>query len=106
MNYTDGNLKFIRNGSKYTLFLDRTAVSWQEPATEGTQTVVGYSYNEVDISAETVSREAFIAGLIHTRYSLDDEISILRQKESKPNEFAVYNAFAEECKVRVSELFE
>ena len=106
MNYTDGNLKFIRNGSKYTLFLDKTAASWQEPATEGTQTVVGYSYNEVDISAETVSREAFIAGLIHTRYSVDAEISILRQKDSKPEEFEAYNAFAEECKLMVSKLFE
>ena len=105
MNYTDGNLKYIRNGNKYTLFLDRTAVSWQEPAAEGTQTVVGYSYNEVDISADTVSREAFIAGLIHTRYSVDDEISVLRQKDSKPEEFKAYNEFAEECKVRVSELF-
>ena len=105
MNYTDGNLKFIRSGNKYTLFLDRTAVSWQEPAAEGTQTVVGYSYNEVDINADTVSREAFIAGLIHTHYSVDDEISILRQKDSKPEEFADYNAFAEECKSRVLELF-
>ena len=105
MNYTDGNLKFIRNGSKYTLFLDKKAASWQEPAMEGTQTVVGYSYNEVDISAETVSREAFIAGLIHTRYSVDGEISILRQKDSKPEEFEAYNTFAEECKVRVSALF-
>lgn len=105
MNYTDGNLKFIRNGSKYTLFLDRTAVSWQEPAAEGTQTVVGFAYKEVDIVAEEVSREAFIAGLIHTRYSVDNEISILRQKDSKPEEFEAYNAFAEECKMLVSELF-
>lgn len=105
MNYEDGNLKYIRNGNKYTLFLDRTAVSWQEPAAEGPQTVVGYSYNEVDINSDTVSREAFIAGLIHTRYSVDDEISILRQKDSEPEEFEAYNAFAEECKVRVSELF-
>lgn len=105
MNYTDGNLKFIRSGNKYTLFLDKRSASWQEPAIEGTQTVVGYSYNEVDINAETVSREAFISGLIHTRYSVDDEVSILRQKESKPQEFEAYNAFAEECKVRVLELF-
>ena len=105
MNYTDGNLKYIRNGSKYTLFLDRTAVSWQEPAAEGTQTIVGFAYKEVDIIAEEVSREAFIAGLIHTRYSVDDEISILRQKDSKPEEFDAYNAFREECKMLVSELF-
>lgn len=105
MNYTDGNLKFIRSGNQYTLFLDKRAASWQEPATEGTQTVVGFSYNEVDITAGNVSREAFIAGLIHTQYSVDDEISILRQKDSKPAEFEAYDEFAEECKVRVSELF-
>ena len=105
MNYTDGNLKFIRSGNKYTLFLDKKAASWQEPAMEGTQTVVGYNYEEVDISADRASRESFIAGLIHTRYSVDDEISILRQKELKQQEFAAYNTFAEECKVRVSELF-
>lgn len=105
MNYTDGNLKFIRSGNQYTLFLDKRAASWQEPAIEGTQTVVGYKYEEIDIAADNASRESFIAGLIHTRYSVDDEISILRQKESKPQEFEAYNAFAEECKVRVSELF-
>ena len=105
MNYTDGNLKFIRSGNQYTLFLNKRAASWQEPATEGTQTVVGYNYEEVNISADHTSRESFIAGLIHTRYSVDNEISILRQKESKPQEFAAYNTFVEECKVRVSELF-
>ena len=105
MNYTDGNLKFIRSGNKYTLFLDKRAASWQEPAIEGTQTVVGYKYEEIDISADHASRESFIAGLIHTRYSVDDEISILRKKELKPQEFESYNTFAEECKVRVSELF-
>jgi len=106
MNYTDGNLKFIRSGNQYTLFLDKRAASWQEPSMEGTQTVVGYNYEEVDISADHASRESFIAGLIHTRYTVDDEISILRKKESKPQEFEAYNTFAEECKVRVSELFE
>lgn len=105
MNYTDGNLKYIRSGNKYTLFLDKTAVSWQEPAIEGTQTVVGYNYEEIDIEADHASRESFIAGLIHTRYSVDAEISILRQKESKPQEFEAYNTYAEECKVRVSALF-
>lgn len=67
---------------------------------------MGYSYNEVDINANTASRESFIAWMIHTRYSVDDEISILRQKDSKPEKFESYNEFVEECKSRVSELFE
>jgi hypothetical protein len=31
-------------------------------------------------------------------YSIDDEIAIIRQKDSKPEEFAEYNAFVERVK--------
>ena len=31
-------------------------------------------------------------------YSVDDEIAIIRQKDSKPEEFAEYNAFVEKIK--------
>jgi hypothetical protein len=31
-------------------------------------------------------------------YSIDDEIAIIRQKDSKPEEFADYNAFVERIK--------
>ena len=31
-------------------------------------------------------------------YSIDDEIAIIRQKDSKPEEFAEYNAFVEKIK--------
>ena len=37
--------------------------------------------------------------LLRERYSLSEELSILRQRDEKPEEFAVYNSFAEECKV-------
>ena len=35
---------------------------------------------------------------IRERYSIDDELALLRQRESKPDEFAEYNAFVESCK--------
>ena len=35
---------------------------------------------------------------IRARYSLDAELAILRQRDTKPEEFAAYNAFAESCK--------
>ena len=37
--------------------------------------------------------------LIRARYSVSAELALLRQREDKPEEFAVYNEFAEECKV-------
>lgn len=36
--------------------------------------------------------------LIRARYSLSDEFAILRQRDEKPDEFAEYCAYAEECK--------
>lgn len=35
---------------------------------------------------------------IRERYDFDDEIAILRQRESKPDEFAEYNTYCERCK--------
>ena len=35
---------------------------------------------------------------IRKKYSVSQEFSILRQRDTKPEEFAAYNAYAEECK--------
>lgn len=35
---------------------------------------------------------------IRERYTTDDELAIQRQRDTKPEEFAVYNAFCEACK--------
>ena len=35
---------------------------------------------------------------IRRRYSISSELAILRQRDSKPKEFAEYNAYAEACK--------
>lgn len=37
---------------------------------------------------------------IRERYSLNDELAILRQRDTKPNEFNDYNTYVEECKAR------
>lgn len=44
--------------------------------------------------------------LIRERYSLSEELSILRKREEAPEEFAAYNAFAEECKKKAKEEME
>lgn len=40
---------------------------------------------------------------IRKRYSESEEFAILRQKDEKPEEFAEYYAYCEECKTRVKE---
>ena len=49
------------------------------------------SYTQDDYKAKVVE-------LIRQRYSIDEEIAILRQRDTKPEEFAAYNTYAEECK--------
>ena len=36
-------------------------------------------------------------------YSLSAELAILRQRDSKPEEFAAYNEYVEQCKKEVKE---
>ena len=52
---------------------------------------------EADRMAEE-RRAAAISSRIRARYSVDDEIAILRQRDAKPDEFAEYNAFVEAIK--------
>ena len=43
---------------------------------------------------------ARVSELIRERYSLDAELAILRQRNTKPDEYEAYNAFCEECKAK------
>lgn len=47
--------------------------------------------------------EAAIIAKIRERYSLNQELAILRQRDAKPSEFAEYNAFVEACKAEVKQ---
>ncbi len=42
--------------------------------------------------------EERVVELIRQRYSIDDEIAILRQKETKADEYATWYAYCEQCK--------
>lgn len=41
-----------------------------------------------------------VSKLIREKYSVDDEMAILRQKDTKPEEWETYNTFCEECKAK------
>ena len=44
------------------------------------------------------SYEDLVISKIRNKYSLDEELAILRQRDSKPEEFADYNDYCEACK--------
>ena len=47
----------------------------------------------------TIDYPQLVENKIRTKYSVSAELAILRQRDTKPEEFAEYNAFCELCKV-------
>lgn len=54
---------------------------------------------EMNMSA---SREEIISSVIAAKYSIDDQIALLRQKDSKPEEYQAFFDFAEKVKADVT----
>ena len=42
-----------------------------------------------------------IVALIRKKYNVNQELAILRQRDTKPEEFAEYNEYVEQCKAEV-----
>lgn len=42
-----------------------------------------------------------VNNMVRQKYSLSEELAILRQRDSKPEEFAAYNEYAEYCKAEI-----
>lgn len=57
--------------------------------------------------AEPATYEAVYGSMvekkIRVRYSLSAELAILRQRDTKPEEFAQYNEYVEQCKAEAKE---
>jgi hypothetical protein len=72
----------------YTDEGDRITVTWVEFTPEPEP---GPSYEEQ------------VVALIRERYSADDELALLRQRDTKPEEFEQYFNYCEECKATVKQ---
>jgi hypothetical protein len=49
--------------------------------------------------------EELVVTMIRQKYTLNEELAILRQRDTKPTEYADYNEFCESCKTLVKTLF-
>lgn len=55
---------------------------------------------------DRISREEMIALIINSKYSINDQIALLRQKDSKPDEWEEFYNFAEDVKRKVTKEYE
>lgn len=64
------------------------------------------NFEEVDSIPEItdIDYNEKVNELIREKYSLSEELAILRQRDTKPDEFNEYNTYAEECKSKVKSL--
>ena len=74
---------------------------------------IGYEYEpipempeEEEMPVPEIPYEERVVAKIRERYSVDDELAILRQRDTKPDEFEAYNAYAESCKEEARLLIE
>lgn len=57
-----------------------------------------FGFDETErIKADKINR------LIRRRYSVSAELAVMRQRDTKPEEFEAYFAYVEECKSQVKE---
>ena len=68
--------------------------------------ILALKNKETDLEAFERVRASEIEKLIRKRYSLSAELAILRQRDTKPEEFKAYNEYAEECKAAVKKMLE
>ena len=52
-----------------------------------------------------IEYDEIINEAIRERYSINKEFAILRQRDTKPDEFAEYNAYVEKCKTKAKEIW-
>lgn len=55
-------------------------------------------YPELTAEETQAAYENYVNTLIREKYTLSQELAILRQKDSKPEEYNAYNAYCEACK--------
>jgi DNA primase large subunit len=73
----------------------RPQEAWDEY--EDIQVYVPYTEEEL-AKIKQEKYENKVVELIRQKYSLNQELAILRQRDTKTSEFEEYNAYAEECK--------
>lgn len=56
-------------------------------------------FAELQKGVPAIAYEERIVNRIREKYSIDDELAILRQRDTKPEEFKGYNDFVEQIKL-------
>ena len=73
------------------------------PKWDGSKWVEGLSDEEIQALQPSISYDQLVSDLIRAKYTVDQEIAINRQRDTKPKEFQAYFDFCERCKIKAHE---
>lgn len=96
LDSADGHILHRKGSEDYTPLRHARVTSpdeWEEISEDEATSLTAARTAEAAYKSRIIS-------LIRARYDQDDETAILRQRDTKPDEFAEYNAFVEDCKAR------
>ena len=68
--------------------------------------VVDMDIEETALEIPAQDYGELVENLIRRKYSLSAELAILRQRDTKPEEFSEYNAYAEQCKAEAKTILQ
>lgn len=96
--YTNG--KEVKRRNKIVIVVD--GYRYFNPSHEllianGWQPYTPPTPEQPEVTPEQMYKDRVIE-LVREEYSVDDELAILRQRDTKVDEFNAYNTFVEECK--------
>ena len=92
------------NGQTVSRIVETPAIPAREEVEE-IGVYILYTEEELKKNAEAKYKQ-MVSMLIREKYSIDDELSIQRQRDSNPEEFEEYYNYAESCKLRAKEEME
>lgn len=88
--------EYPSGGKEYKTIIVSPAVEAKEAWDEYEDIRVYIPYTEAELQEQY---ENAVNALIREKYTLSQELAILRQRDTKPDEYNAYNAYCEMCKI-------
>lgn len=89
--------EYPSGGKEYKMVIVTPATEAKEAWDEYEDIQVYILYTEAELQEQY---ENYVNALIREKYTLSQELAILRQRDTKPEEYAAYNAYCEDCKAQ------
>lgn len=73
------------------------------PKWDGAKWVESLTAEEIQALKPAIDYDQLVSDLIRAKYTIDQEIAINRQRDTKPEEFQAYFDYCENCKIKAHE---